>query len=449
MFGNFGNKFTISSVSDAQTQELLTTAELEERIGLSQCILCRKPSIGYKVLTRVARHPLTKCVRKICVDLEDDTRWMMTETVRSKEDLFYEFGILSLFRHRNVILLRETFFFKGTYYVFTELGTGLQTLHTLTKKIREKKKAFQAKDASAEHSRLALQVTESEEGLQRASFLSKVTRRVKKETELTKRSVPGTPPSPFGKLRRFSRQRSVSGAKASFLTRRTRSMLSVSASPDSPDSPDSRLGSQLGTSVSDLVGSQLGSFSEEFSGFGWSERHIAYILKEVLTGLEFLHRNNVIHRDLTPKNITIDCDGNVKISDFLLSKVLTIEEPKAMTRKGTVTFMAPEVIRGWHYTQLVDVWSFGILTLSLAEHRVPWQRLKDETEIMRKIVHERAPALRRKQFWSVDFQRLVKSCLQHNINARLSSRKVLSDKFFSIAATQNEVTMFISTNLND
>ena len=80
---------------------------------------------------------------------------------------------------------------------------------------------------------------------------------------------------------------------------------------------------------------EKGKFDKERSQF--------YIV-EVLLALEFLHKNNMIYRDLKPENILMDKDGHIKITDFVLSKILDYINDKAFTLFGTPQYIAPEVI---------------------------------------------------------------------------------------------------------
>eukprot|EP00331_Platyophrya_macrostoma_P031731 CAMPEP_0176458890 /NCGR_PEP_ID=MMETSP0127-20121128/32895_1 /TAXON_ID=938130 /ORGANISM="Platyophrya macrostoma, Strain WH" /LENGTH=400 /DNA_ID=CAMNT_0017849611 /DNA_START=236 /DNA_END=1435 /DNA_ORIENTATION=- len=103
----------------------------------------------------------------------------------------------------------------------------------------------------------------------------------------------------------------------------------------------------------------------------YSEEMASGIFKQVLIGIQYLHRKGVCHRDLKPHNIIISGDANVvKITDFNVSKfnggekkleytALSSENYKMWTFTGTVAYTAPEVFLDLEYTEAVDMWSAG------------------------------------------------------------------------------------------
>ncbi|NWX25749.1 PAK3 kinase, partial [Notiomystis cincta] len=91
-----------------------------------------------------------------------------------------------------------------------------------------------------------------------------------------------------------------------------------------------------------------------------------------LRGLDFLHSNGVIHRDVKSCNILLRTDGSVKLADFGIYAQLTPEQNQRQSMTGTSWWMAPEVLTGQPYGPKVDIWSFGIVGIEMVEREVPY-----------------------------------------------------------------------------
>eukprot|EP00906_Rhabdomonas_costata_P019270 RCo028149 len=87
---------------------------------------------------------------------------------------------------------------------------------------------------------------------------------------------------------------------------------------------------------------------------------LSCITRQVLSGLEHLHSNNVIHRDLRPPNVLLNSHGVVKIADFGCSKTLFKTNQLTATYIGSEYFMSPERIRGEPHNGKADIWSLGL-----------------------------------------------------------------------------------------
>lgn len=118
-------------------------------------------------------------------------------------------------------------------------------------------------------------------------------------------------------------------------------------------------------SVTDLVKSTKGhSLKEEW---------IAYICREILRGLNHLHQNKIIHRDIKGQNVLLTDDAEVKLVDFGVSAQLDRTIGRRNTFIGTPYWMAPEVIAcdenpDATYDNRSDLWSLGITAIEMAEN---------------------------------------------------------------------------------
>jgi serine/threonine protein kinase len=110
-----------------------------------------------------------------------------------------------------------------------------------------------------------------------------------------------------------------------------------------------------------------------------------FYLCEVLLALEYLHKKNIIYRDLKLDNILLTVDGHIKITDYGLCKENMDVSTTTTTFCGTPEFMAPELLKGHPYTRAVDWWTFGILTYEMLVRGAPFKGSDDE-ELFRNII---------------------------------------------------------------
>ncbi|ORX75126.1 kinase-like protein [Anaeromyces robustus] len=112
-----------------------------------------------------------------------------------------------------------------------------------------------------------------------------------------------------------------------------------------------------------------------------------FYLCEVLLALEYLHKKNIIYRDLKLDNILLTVDGHIKITDYGLCKENMDVSTTTTTFCGTPEFMAPELLKGQPYTRAVDWWTFGILTYEMLVRGAPFKGNDDE-ELFRNIIEQ-------------------------------------------------------------
>jgi 5'-AMP-activated protein kinase catalytic alpha subunit len=102
------------------------------------------------------------------------------------------------------------------------------------------------------------------------------------------------------------------------------------------------------------------------------ENEARHFFQQIVSGVEYCHRNMVVHRDLKPENLLLDAKNNVKIADFGLSNVMR-DGHFLKTSCGSPNYAAPEVISGKLYSgPEVDVWSCGVIMYALLCGSLPF-----------------------------------------------------------------------------
>jgi serine/threonine protein kinase len=102
---------------------------------------------------------------------------------------------------------------------------------------------------------------------------------------------------------------------------------------------------------------------------------IIRIMGQVGRGLDFAHRNGIVHRDFKPTNVLLDMEGDAYLMDFGIAKVSeqTIQITRTGKAPGTPAFMAPEMYDGTEPTAAVDIYALGVTLYMMLTLRLPFQ----------------------------------------------------------------------------
>eukprot|EP01117_Protostelium_nocturnum_P013910 TRINITY_DN5237_c0_g1_i1.p1 TRINITY_DN5237_c0_g1~~TRINITY_DN5237_c0_g1_i1.p1 ORF type:complete len:403 (+),score=121.69 TRINITY_DN5237_c0_g1_i1:129-1337(+) len=176
------------------------------------------------------------------------------------------------------------------------------------------------------------------------------------------------------------------------------------------------------------------------------EDKAAFVLEGALRGLEYLHSQNIVHRDLKCANILVTDEGIVKIADFGISRRLE-ESLKAKTMTGSPYWMAPEILEG-SYDKQVDIWSLGITAIEMLENKPPNWHVKP-FQLMLRMPKDPPPSFRNPEKVSRGFLDFVTRCLQKDPSLRPSATELLQDPWLLESASRGSVSLkeFIGLNI--
>eukprot|EP00918_Siedleckia_nematoides_P015026 GHVU01032597.1.p1 GENE.GHVU01032597.1~~GHVU01032597.1.p1 ORF type:complete len:371 (+),score=89.90 GHVU01032597.1:204-1316(+) len=198
-------------------------------------------------------------------------------------------------------------------------------------------------------------------------------------------------------------------------------------------------------------------FDEIISRKRFSEADAGRIVKQVLSGITYMHRNKIVHRDLKPENLLLESKGKnaqIKIIDFGLST--HFEGQKKMRDKiGTAYYIAPEVLHGT-YDEKCDVWSVGVILYILLSGCPPFYG-SSEYEILKRVetgkysfnlpqwkkVSEMAKDLIRRMLTYVPSMRITaREALEHEWVKSMTQNEAVSHDISNLEATMKNMRQF-------
>lgn len=180
-----------------------------------------------------------------------------------------------------------------------------------------------------------------------------------------------------------------------------------------------------------------------------STENIVYVVREVANGLDHAHRCingatgkplNIIHRDMSPQNVMISFDGEVKVIDFGIAKAESkLETTKAGTLKGKYHYMSPEQADGQVIDLRSDIFSLGIILWELLANDRLFSA-SNEASILRKIRECQVPSIRK-------LNPSVPPELERIVNKALAKDKNL--RYQSAAAFHKDLNKFLNQHYPD
>ncbi|XP_072393671.1 serine/threonine-protein kinase mig-15 isoform X8 [Diabrotica undecimpunctata] len=196
-------------------------------------------------------------------------------------------------------------------------------------------------------------------------------------------------------------------------------------------------------SVTDLVKSTKGqSLKEEW---------IAYICREILRGLSYLHTNKVIHRDIKGQNVLLTDNAEVKLVDFGVSAQLDRTIGRRNTFIGTPYWMAPEVIAcdenpDATYDNRSDLWSLGITALEMAESQPPLCELHPMRALF--LIPRNPPPRLKSKKWNKKFHGFIETVLVKDYHERPYTEQLLKHSFIRDQPTERQVRIQLKDHID-
>ncbi|XP_063712922.1 serine/threonine-protein kinase Pak-like [Symsagittifera roscoffensis] len=178
------------------------------------------------------------------------------------------------------------------------------------------------------------------------------------------------------------------------------------------------------------------------------EKYIAYSSYEAILGLEYLHSNSIIHRDIKSDNVLLGLDGSVKLADFGFCAELSQANCVRKTQLGTPFWMCPEIARREQYSSNADIWSMGILVIELIDTSPPYMDEDIYSQEPLKAIQEigrltEPPEIKRKDEISNSLESFVLSCLTVDPADRPDATTILQDPFLAERCSKEQFGRYL------
>ena len=132
-----------------------------------------------------------------------------------------------------------------------------------------------------------------------------------------------------------------------------------------------------------------------------------------LKGIQYLHQQGILHRDIKSDNVLLGLNGEVKITDLGFCSNFGKSEVRA-TFVGTPYWMAPEVIQGIGYGKEVDIWSLGIMCIEMVDGEPPYMGTMDPMVALYTIASKGKPDYTKRDKMSKDLINFLDNHLEVN-----------------------------------
>ncbi|KAG7456961.1 hypothetical protein MATL_G00241460 [Megalops atlanticus] len=173
----------------------------------------------------------------------------------------------------------------------------------------------------------------------------------------------------------------------------------------------------------------------------WKARHtltdpeVRYYLRQIISGLKYLHNKGILHRDLKLGNFFVNENMELRLGDFGLAAKLEPVEQRKKTICGTPNYLAPEVLNRQGHGPESDVWSLGCVMYTLLCGNPPFETLdlKETYKCIKEVRYTLPSSL------TPAAQKLISGILQKNPSDRLTLDQILSHEYFTKGFTPDRL----------